>query len=263
MMNKYRLIFSFTLVLLVLFVGTASSELIIDQNYQLISSARVGRTDFDYTYRVNITNNGTDAQNVTATVSSNSPNTSIIDGEVNFGDVVAGATVTGGDTFTLRQNRSIAFDPQSLTWSYSYQGFPPDPGEAGKTTIAGVDSDNDGVRDDIQRFIVLKYGDSQKTKLVLKQTAIALQNILVNSSDSAVAQENAERLSRAIECSHYISPDNAADINDQLRGEFLNTVERSRAYLAFDAMLSGKIVRVKKSSEYKSSCSFDPDTVEE
>ena len=29
--------------------------------------------------------------------------------------------------------------------------LPPDPGEAGKLTLAGIDSNNDGVRDDLER----------------------------------------------------------------------------------------------------------------
>ncbi|MDX8380534.1 MAG: hypothetical protein R8M14_00305 [Ghiorsea sp.] len=34
-------------------------------------------------------------------------------------------------------------------------GLPPDPGAAGRGTLAGIDSDNDGVRDDVQRWIAL------------------------------------------------------------------------------------------------------------
>ena len=263
MKNLYRIALTFTIGMLSLFVGTATAELVVNQSYQLVNKTRVGRTAYEYTYQVNITNNGSDVQNATASVTSSSPNTTIIDGDVSFGDVAGGTTVTGSDTFIFRQSRRVAFDPEALTWSYSYQGFPPDPGEAGKATIAGVDSDNDGIRDDIQRFIELNYGGSQKTKAVLQQTAIALQKILVNTPNSLAAQENAETVSRAIECSYYINPTNAADINDRLRSKFLNTVERSRAYLSFDAKLSGKIIIMKKSTEYKSSCTFDPNTMED
>lgn len=35
--------------------------------------------------------------------------------------------------------------------------LPPDPGEAGKATIAGIDSDNDGVRDDVQRLLAVRW----------------------------------------------------------------------------------------------------------
>jgi hypothetical protein len=130
--NLFREGLILTLGLLVLLVGTASAELFIDQKYQLISSTRVGRTAYDYTYQVNITNDGPDVQNVTATVSSNSVNTTIIDGAVNFGDVSPGGTVTGVDYFTIRQNRSYSFDPAVLSWSIQFelaaQVIPPEGG---------------------------------------------------------------------------------------------------------------------------------------
>lgn len=121
MRNIFQVAFVFTISLLILCVGTASAELVIDQNYQLVSSIRVGRTAYNYTYQVNITNNGSDVQNVTAAVSSGSLNTTIIDGGVNFGDIPAGSTVVGTDTFTIRQNRSYAFDPNSLTWNIQFE----------------------------------------------------------------------------------------------------------------------------------------------
>ena len=120
MRNILRGIFPFTLGMLMLFVGTATAGLVINQNYQLVSKTRVGRTAYDYTYHLNITNNGdVSAVNVSATVTSGSTNTKIIDGSVNFGDVSAGATVTGNDTFTFRQNRRYAFDPSDLSWNIS------------------------------------------------------------------------------------------------------------------------------------------------
>ena len=120
MRNILRGIFPFMLAMLVLFVSTATAELVIDQNYQLVSKTRVGRTAYDYTYHLNITNNGdVIAANVSATVTSGSTNTTVIDGSVNFGNVEAGATVTGSDIFTFRQNRRYAFDPSDLSWDIS------------------------------------------------------------------------------------------------------------------------------------------------
>jgi len=40
--------------------------------------------------------------------------------------------------------------------------LPPDPGSAGRATLEGIDSDGDGVRDDIQRFIELNYPDRNR-----------------------------------------------------------------------------------------------------
>ena len=102
---------------IVLFLGSASAELIVDSNYELVDKSRASRTEYDYTYQANITNSGPTIEvNVTATLSSSSENTTIIDGDVSFGNVAAGGTVSGADPFTIRQDRSYPFDPASLLW---------------------------------------------------------------------------------------------------------------------------------------------------
>lgn len=96
---------------------TASSHPYLNVcNYMLISKTRSGRTDYDYTYRVEITNTGQNASNVVATVRSTSPRTLVVDGQVQFGPVASGATVTSQDTFTIRQDRLYPFDPSVLVW---------------------------------------------------------------------------------------------------------------------------------------------------
>ena len=87
-------------------------------NYTLISTARYGRFDYDYTYRAELTNAGAAAGSITATLSSTSAKTRVIDGTLNFGAVGAGATVQSQDTFTIRQDRQSPFDPASLRWGF-------------------------------------------------------------------------------------------------------------------------------------------------
>lgn len=45
--------------------------------------------------------------------------------------------------------------------------LPPDPGEVGKQTLEGIDSDKDGLRDDIQREIFFAYPDSERARRAL------------------------------------------------------------------------------------------------
>jgi hypothetical protein len=141
--------------------------------------------------------------------------------------------------------------------------LPPDPGEAGKATLEGIDSDGDGIRDDIQRYIALTYPDSQKTRAALRQAAIALQKIILESPDVEPALYNTELEARASECIRYIHPDAGREIDNMLLAEFLNTLDRSRAYLEYDAKLSGHVFGVKNIDEYRSSCSFEPDLMED
>lgn len=53
-------------------------------------------------------------------------------------------------------------------------------------TIAGVDIDNDGVRDDVNRYIAEQFGSSGKDYQIAMSNAKALQAMLVNPSSKTV-----------------------------------------------------------------------------
>ena len=61
----------------------------------------------------------------------------------------------------LNADKNFSFPP----------GFPSDPGEKGKQAIAGIDADNDGVRDDVQRWIYARYPTDEKKRKALTQFA--------------------------------------------------------------------------------------------
>ena len=142
-------------------------------------------------------------------------------------------------------------------------GLPPDPGEAGKATIEGIDSDQDGLRDDIQRYIALTYPDSQKTRAVLRNQALVMQQALLERQDKNKSLDNAHDMDRSIECLLYIHPDEAYEIGHALLAEVMNTDERSRAFIEYNKPLGGHNFRGKRIDEYKTSCKFDPDIMED
>jgi hypothetical protein len=142
-------------------------------------------------------------------------------------------------------------------------GLPPDPGEAGMATLEGIDSDQDGIRDDIQRYIALTYPDSQKTRTALRQFALAFHKDILESPDEESALRNTEVEARASECLWYIHSEDSIKMSDLLMAEFLNTMERSRAYLTYNAKLGGHVFGGKDFDEYKTSCTFDPDAMED
>ena len=55
------------------------------------------------------------------------------------------------------------------------KNLPPDPGEEADKTVAGVDVNENGIRDDVELAIFKAYPDSAKTRAVLLQYALALQ----------------------------------------------------------------------------------------
>ena len=97
--------------------SAAVQNLAIDPHYILVRSDRINRTVFDYTYRAKITNRGpADYLGVSATLTSRSSRTIVVDGSLTFGDIAAGSTVTSSDTFTIRQDRHDPLNPAHLVW---------------------------------------------------------------------------------------------------------------------------------------------------
>ncbi len=87
--------------------------------YHLQTSTRVSAYQFDYTYTADIDNPGPPRQNVVGTVTSSSPSTLVIDATATFGSVPTTSAFTSTGTFTLRQDRRVAFNPASLSWTFT------------------------------------------------------------------------------------------------------------------------------------------------
>lgn len=88
-------------------------------NYSLISTKRVSATEFEYAFKVQVTNTGPGLRNVVGTVVSTNPATVVLEGTLSFGDVASGATVTSLNTATFRHNRAQPFDVNKLVWTVS------------------------------------------------------------------------------------------------------------------------------------------------
>jgi hypothetical protein len=143
---------------------------------------------------------------------------------------------------------AVTVDPVSL---------PPDPGDAGKQTIEGIDSDSDGLRDDIQRHIAIRYEQQSSLQPGLTQLARSYQQFLLNSDapDDDV-YTIAEARGRAQDCLTYLagSPTASLALLRDLRSQLLNTRARSLAYAEADKKLSGKFFASTDSNQYSSQC---------
>jgi len=89
--------------------------------YELVSSVRVSRTLFDFTYRVQIEGDVHSLRNAELVVTSNRSATQVFDGTIAVGDLDAGRFVRPSDTFTIRQDRTVAFDRNALSFTFSGQ----------------------------------------------------------------------------------------------------------------------------------------------
>lgn len=137
--------------------------------------------------------------------------------------------------------------------------LPPDPGKAGKATLAGIDSDHDGLRDDVQRWIATHYPDSEKTRAALRQKAVALQTYIEDgSSTPAKTRHDAVAIDKASECLEAIRGD-FYTINRDFDAVVLNTYPRLKSYLDIDKKYGDTSGSNDRAGNWKKSCNFDPD----
>ncbi|MBI5817025.1 MAG: hypothetical protein HZB09_01215 [Candidatus Yonathbacteria bacterium] len=151
-------------------------------------------------------------------------------------------------------NNSTATDTNTA----EIPGLPPDPGEAGKATLAGIITNPKGVRDDIYRYIVINHQDSEKTREALFQKARVWQDVLLDANDKAKSINHAEKTLQANACLRYIRPQDASVLIDSLISMVVNTDARHKAYEVFDRQIGGQVF--SSYDELKTVCTFDPDS---
>ena len=167
--------------------------------------------------------------------------------------------------------------------------LPPDPGEEGKKTLLGIDVNNNGVRDDVERWIYMTYdtyipchyepieitldnGEKaeafekvcekepveyhQIVREIAMQGARAAQIII---QEPEKARETTHLMDAALDCNIYFELKAAnygeqIDLNQSVIGAELdtvqfNTVERARAYAKYNMALSGGVYSANQSDQ--------------
>ncbi len=160
---------------------------------------------------------------------------------------------------TYSNPRNTAFAPIQDTQAFSCaggDGLPPDPGAAGRQTLQGIDSDHDGVRDDLQRLIHLTYPGAASTITALEQAAKTVQSALVDAGSHGPAVDHATQMLRNFECLSAIRPGDSNAVSKRLLAAALNTEERGLAYLRYNDQLGGEAFPLKDPAEWRTSCDF-------
>ena len=118
--------------------------------------------------------------------------------------------------------------------------LPPNPGEAGRETLQGVDRDGDGLRDDVQIGIdALDYTAPEEA--TARQSAMALQEVVsVGGGDATAVQQVGNTVATAAECLVETFGDGAADQLELHRIMVLDTDARAAAAREFDRLSVGQ-----------------------
>lgn len=118
---KSILVIALTSGLLATGHARAEAPDLVISDLQLVTSKRISRTVYEYTYRAVAQNRGGAAEAVKATLDSWPSQLTVSDGEASFGALPGGQTQASADTVTLRHDRSRgSFTAQNLTWRFSF-----------------------------------------------------------------------------------------------------------------------------------------------
>ncbi len=145
--------------------------------------------------------------------------------------------------------------------------LPPEPDETlNDSTLLGIDVNDNGVRDDVERWIYKKYQDKHPVHIdIAMQEGRANKKILETPER---AREIHDEVDRAVHCQAYykyyakyfnepiLLKESVA--NEYFRSKiYFNTEKRMDAYLQYDNLLSGGVYTLPKMSERKAKCDFN------
>jgi len=141
------------------------------------------------------------------------------------------------------RNVTVSLPVELIVKKWERGDLPADPGEAGKQTLLGIDSDNDGVRDDVQIAIARHYPEpkDEKERLALEQFAASLQYAfsVYQSGDEEQLYNVFSEIIAATDC---ITGRSSRPEEDVIFVENImhNTEERAYAYIDINEKAAGR-----------------------
>ena len=123
-------------------------------------------------------------------------------------------------------------------------GLPPDPGNAGDITIEGIDSDSDGIRDDVERRISLMYPGHPSVRTYSYIIAMSLQDSINNPTSVSQQNTSMAKISAAHDCLKNMDLEvEGMHVGiKEIMPIVLNTFQRSYSYLNAMKHFRGKAI---------------------
>ncbi len=138
--------------------------------------------------------------------------------------------------------------------------LPPEPDpKINNATLLGIDSNNNGVRDDVERKIIKKFSKKLHIELMMDYVKI-YQRILEHSIGDAFMLQ--KEISKVIDCSIYlgridseIESDDWIENIDWRENIMFNTPQRVKKYLEYNSALSGGVFGSSPDDWNRDACS--------
>jgi hypothetical protein len=153
----------------------------------------------------------------------------------------------------------------NIIWEVNGHILPPEPDpQVNNSTLLGIDSNDNGVRDDVERWIYETYKDKHPIHIdIAMQAGRAYKQVLETPER---AKEIRLKVNGPYFCASYYQ--NYAKyfnesilvherIDTPVKSKYFNTKERSDVYWQYDTLLSGDSYSLPKIREMKSQCDFN------
>lgn len=153
----------------------------------------------------------------------------------------------------------------NIYWEVNGYRLPPEPdATVNNSTLLGIDVNDNGVRDDVERWIYEEYKDQHPIYIdIAMQAGRAYKQVLEMPEN---AKEIREIVNAPLFCAWYYENDSEEfgdpvlvheRIDTKVQSKYFNTSERNNVYKEYDKLLSGGVYDMPKAKERKSFCDFD------
>lgn len=164
-----------------------------------------------------------------------------------------------GITTIQAKFNNITSTPVTVVVYKEINGYklPPEPDPVvNNSTLLGIDFNNNGVRDDVERKIIETYQEPIKIELMMSYAKVD-NKILENPV--GLAYEHQKEMTRISNCKMYLRKQGIKVDGhiDFLENNIYNTKSRVRAYLNYNQALSGGVYGSSPSDWNAQACDFD------
>ncbi len=140
---------------------------------------------------------------------------------------------------------------------------PAPPGAAGKATLAGVDANGNGVRDDLEPFLLSHFGKRPQVLRAVANFAISVQAAMSASTEQESSRAHSMAI-RAGECfggAEGAAAEDAATM-EELGGLLMNTPQREAAMRAHTERIANLNFAVRNNPRWEAYCLLRADQVD-
>jgi hypothetical protein len=167
--------------------------------------------------------------------------------------------LTEGVTTVQAKFNNILSEPVQIVVYKEVNGYklPPEPDPTiNNSTLLGIDFNDNGVRDDVERKVITSYQTPIKIELMMSYSKVA-QKILENPI--GLAKEHSEEMDKISDCEMFLRRQNIKLENniDFFENNTFNTKQRVRAYLDHNLALSGGVYGSGPADWNAEACNFN------